>query len=101
MGKRLAIHGNMKYDGRYRSDIWRRSGIDLPSADTSPGCSVGVVTVVGLEEWSPSDWCINDSDNLALLVRDPVRLVSPHRCRWCSGPSMSVPLGHGCSWCWR
>jgi len=80
IGKRIAIHGGMKYDGRYRADIRRRSGIDLPAVDTSPGCIVGVVTVVGLGEWSPSDWFINDGENLALLVRDPVRLATPIPC---------------------
>lgn len=77
-GQRLAIHGGMKYDGRYRADIRRRTGVDVPASDTFPGHIVGVVTVAELSEWSPSDWYI--PGNMALVVRNPVRLDIPVRC---------------------
>lgn len=91
-GQRLAIHAGQKYDGRFRAFIRRLTGIDLPPENTSPGHIVGLVTVAGLEEWSGSRWYVNDHDNLALLVRDPVLLDQPVRCGGFQG-LWTVPTG--------
>ncbi len=79
-GQRFAIHAGQKYDHAYRRMIREFTGIELWPDDTTPGHIVGVVTASDLQDWHESRWFIDDGEQLALVVRSPVRLQDPVPC---------------------